>query len=72
MFFGPGIQDYFNRAMFNSKPRHDQNQILQTLYDQGYNVPAIEKFLGIPASTIYARINAHRGRGPGPAFGNVH
>ena len=64
MLFGIGIQGHFNRQMFNAMPRRDQDQVLQGLYDQGYNVPDIEKFLGIPASTIYSRINAHRGRGP--------
>lgn len=64
MFFGIGIQGHFNRQIFATMPRRDQDQVLQGLYDQGYNVPDIESFLGIPSSTIYSRIDAHRGRGP--------
>lgn len=68
MFFGIGIQGHFNRQIFNAMPRRDQDQVMQGLYDQGYNVPDIEKFLGVAASSIYSRINAHRGRGPNLAF----
>lgn len=61
--FGFGIHQEFSRQMFQQMPRRDQNMVLQNLYDKGYNVPEISRFTDIPAPTLYARINAHRGRG---------
>lgn len=62
--FGGGIHQNFSLAMFQQMPRRDQDAVLQQLYDQNYSVPEIAKFTGIPAQTLYSRINAHRGRGP--------
>jgi hypothetical protein len=65
MIFGSfGIQAEFNRAVFRQQPRRDQDATLQWLYDKGYSVPEIGRFLEIPCPTIYHRIEAHRGRGP--------
>ncbi len=59
-----GMQGEFNRAMFDQMPRRDQNEVLQQIYDRGYNVKDLSKFFDMPAQTLYSRINAHRGRGP--------
>lgn len=63
MFFN-GIQKTFNRAMFDQMPRRDQDAALQQIYDTGYSVKDIAKFLDMPPQTLYSRIDAHRGRGP--------
>jgi DNA-directed RNA polymerase specialized sigma24 family protein len=34
------------------------------MYDEGYSGKEIGKFFGIPAQTVYSRIDANRGRGP--------
>ncbi|MCD9481581.1 hypothetical protein GLP38_21475 [Photobacterium phosphoreum] len=62
MFFNNGIQKQFNRSIFDQYPRKDQDEILQQLYDNGYNVKDIAKFLNMNSQNIYSRINAHRGR----------
>ncbi|MFM0399666.1 terminase gpP N-terminus-related DNA-binding protein [Paraburkholderia aspalathi] len=63
--FGSGIGREYNRQSFKLEPRVDQNTIMQGMYDSGYSVPEIAKYLGMSEASIYARINAHRGRGPG-------
>ncbi|AYO53398.1 helix-turn-helix domain-containing protein [Acinetobacter wuhouensis] len=68
-FFGIiTLQTHINRAMFNSMPRRDQDNLLQYLYDQGYSVKDIANEYGISANSLYDRINAHRGRGRNPSF----
>jgi len=62
--FDGGIHKNFSLAMFRQAPRRDQDAVLQHLYDDGYSVPDISRFTGIPTQTLYSRINAHRGRGP--------
>ena len=64
---GFGMQKTINRGMFMQMARRDQDEFLQYLYDQGYSAKEIGKEYGIPAQTIYSRINANRGRGPQPA-----
>lgn len=61
--FGGGIGRAFQQAAFHQMPRRDQNAVLQTVYDKGYSVKDLAKFTEIPATTIYSRIDAHRGRG---------
>ena len=64
-FFGfRNMQDTINEGFFRQMPRRDQDAFLQHLYDSGYSVPEIAQKMNIPATTIYARINATRGRGP--------
>ncbi|TCT19049.1 sigma-70 region 4 domain-containing protein [Thiobaca trueperi] len=63
MFFNNGIQKEFNRAVFDQMPRKDQDEMLQQIYDSGYSVKDIAKFLNMNSQTLYSRINAHRGRG---------
>lgn len=58
------MQDSINEAFFHQMPRKDQDAFLQYLYNSGYSVPDIAKKMNIPATTIYSRINATRGRGP--------
>lgn len=62
--FGGGIHQQFSLAMFGQMPRRDQDAVLQQIYDLRYSVPEISRFTGIPAPTLYTRIDAHRGRGP--------
>lgn len=64
MFLSNGIQKEFNRSIFDQQPRKDQDEILQQIYDSGYSVKDIAKFLNMNPQTLYSRINAHRGRGP--------
>ncbi len=59
------IQDSFNKGVFQSMPRKDQDAMLQHMYDQGYTASEVGKFFGL--QSIAGRINAHRGRGPGLA-----
>lgn len=63
-FFSGGIQKEINRGFFNQMPRRDQDAFLQHLYDRGYSAKEIGKEMGFPSSSIYHRIDAHRGRGP--------
>ena len=62
------LQTHINRAMFNAMPRRDQDNLLQYLYDQGYSVKDIANEYGLIATSLYDRINAHRGRGRNPSF----
>ncbi len=62
MFFN-GIQREFNRAVLDQHPRKDQDELLQQIYDGGYNVKEIAKLMNITPQSLYTRINAHRGRG---------
>lgn len=63
--FGFGIQKVINRGVFQRMHRPDQDQFVQYIYDEGYSVKEISSEYGIAQQTIYSRINAHRGRGPG-------
>jgi len=58
------FQDAINEAFFDSMPRKDQDAFLQHLYDSGYSAPEIARKMNLPATTIYSRITATRGRGP--------
>jgi hypothetical protein len=62
-FLKGGIHGEITRSMFTQMPRRDQDSILQNLYDKGYSIPEISRFLEMPAPTLYSRVNAHRGRG---------
>lgn len=62
--FNNGIHQALTAQMFMQMPRHDQNMVMQALYDQGYSGKDIAKFLGMNEATVYGRISAHRGRGP--------
>jgi predicted DNA-binding protein YlxM (UPF0122 family) len=64
--FSLGIQKEINRAFFDQLPMRDQNEFLQQVYDNNYNVPEISKHLRMKPQTIYSRIDAHRGRGSQP------
>ncbi len=62
-FFGiTTLQTHINRASFNTMPRRDQDAILQYLYNQGYSVKEIGNEYNIAHSSVYDRIDAHRGR----------
>lgn len=63
MFLFGGMQQHINQGFFNQMPRRDQDEFLQGLYNSGYTVKEISKEFGIPAQSLYNRINAHRGRG---------
>ncbi|MGE6651543.1 helix-turn-helix domain-containing protein [Shewanella colwelliana] len=65
--FAIGIQKEINKAFFDQLPMRDQNEFLQQIYDNGYNVPEIAKHLRMSSQTIYSRIEAYRGRGVKPA-----
>jgi predicted DNA-binding protein YlxM (UPF0122 family) len=64
-FFGGGIHKAVTKAMFDQMTRKDQTDVMQQLYDQGYSGKDIANFFEMNVQTIYSRINAHRGRGPG-------
>lgn len=64
--FAIGIQKEINKSFFDQLPMRDQNEFLQQIYDNGYNVPEIAKHLRMSPQTIYSRIEAHRGRGAKP------
>ncbi|WP_156188703.1 terminase gpP N-terminus-related DNA-binding protein [Acinetobacter indicus] len=57
------LQTHINRAMFNAMPRRDQDAILQYLYNNGYSAKDIANEYGLNISSVYDRIDAHRGRG---------
>ncbi|WP_416192562.1 hypothetical protein [Neisseria sp. CCUG12390] len=61
--FNGGIHKEVTVSMFANLPRRDQDSILQDLYDKGYNGKELAKFFGLQESSVYNRINAHRGRG---------
>jgi predicted DNA-binding protein YlxM (UPF0122 family) len=65
MFGNFGIHKAATQAMFDQLPRKDQNEVMQSMYDNGYSGKDIAKFFAVKAGTIYGRIDAHRGRGPG-------
>lgn len=50
---------------FLQMSRTAQDECLQFLYDEGYDVQVIADKLRLNRSSIYNRINANRGRGPG-------
>ncbi|OEE34523.1 helix-turn-helix domain-containing protein [Vibrio anguillarum] len=62
MFFS-NMQNDINAAFFAELSRLEQKSFLQNLYDKGYSVPEIAKKVGLQESSIYKRIDAHRGRG---------
>ena len=62
MFFRT-MTDDFIEAFFHSYTRLDQDRLLQYLYDKGHSVKAIASRLGLTSSSVYKRVNAHRGRG---------
>ncbi|EHR6922408.1 hypothetical protein KUK83_000151 [Vibrio parahaemolyticus] len=49
---------------FQQMSRTTQDESLQFLYDEGYDVQVIADKLRLTRSSIYARIDANRGRGP--------
>lgn len=49
-------QNRFNRAMFLAHPPRQQDLVLQNGYDNGISVKGLSKMTGVPASTIYAKI----------------
>lgn len=63
---GFGIHAEVTKEMFNMMPKRDQNTLLQRIYDKGYTAKETGGFFGIPAPTVYSRIDAHRGRQSNP------
>lgn len=51
-------QNRFNRAVFQSQPPKQQDEILQNGYNNGMSVKTLGKMTGVPASTIYSKIKA--------------
>ncbi|MGF1888102.1 hypothetical protein L4D13_18410 [Photobacterium profundum] len=49
---------------FLQMSRTAQDECLQFLYDEGYDIQVIADKLRLSRSSIYNRINANRGRGP--------
>ena len=66
--FSFGIHKEVTISMFKNMPRRDQDLVLQDLYDKGYKGKDIAKFFGLKESSIYNRINAHRGRGSSVSY----
>lgn len=62
------LQTHINRATFNAMPRRDQDSLLQYLYNQRYSVKEIANEYNLLPSSVYDRIDAHRGRGKQPSF----
>lgn len=62
--FGSGIQKAAIVGGFKQMARRDQDGVMQYMYDEGYSGKEIGNFFGIPAQTVYSRIDANRGRGP--------
>lgn len=59
------MQDDINEGFFNEMNRIEQDRFLQYLYDRNNSVSSIAKKFSLSQQSIYNRINAHRGRGPG-------
>jgi len=59
------MQDDLNELVFQQfGSRLEQDRMLQALYDKGYSTKEIANKLSLNKNNVYARIEAHRGRGP--------